>query len=59
MMGLRHDMVVGQFDMYGGSGRGGLKVIDRGGQWPGVGCTSAVYGRVIMKRVECGAVKGG
>ena len=54
MMGLRHDLIIGQFYIDGGRGSGFLDVLNRSRQWPSVGSTPTIYGRVIMSHVHFG-----
>ena len=48
MMRLRHNLVIRQFYIDGGGGSSFLGVVNRSGQWPGVGRASTIDGHVIM-----------
>ena len=48
IMRLRHELVIGQFYIDGGRGSGFLEIVNRSHQWPGVGRTPTIDGRVIM-----------
>ena len=52
MMRLRHDLVIGQFYIDGGRGSVFLEILNRSRQWPGVGRTPIIDGRVIISRVQ-------
>ena len=48
MMRLRHELFIRQFYIDGVRGSGFLEILNRSRQWPGVGRTPTIYGRVIM-----------
>ena len=48
MMRLHHELIIGQFYIDGGRGSGFLVIVNRSHQWPGVGRTTTIDGRVIM-----------
>ena len=52
MMSLRHELVIGKFYIDGGRGSGFLEIVNRSHQWPGVGRTPTIDGRVIMSRFQ-------
>ena len=52
MTRLRHNLVIGQFYVDSGGGSSFLEVVNRIGQWTGVGRASTIDGCVIMFRVQ-------
>ena len=52
MMRLRHELVIRQLYIDGGRGSVFWGIVNRIRQWPGVGRTPTIYGRVIMSRVQ-------
>ena len=52
MMRLRHELIIGHFLIDGGIGSGFLEIVNRSLQWPSVGRTPTIDGRVIMSQVQ-------
>ena len=52
MIRLRHDLIIKQLYVDGGRGSNFLDILNRSCQWPGVGRTPTIYGRVIMSQVQ-------
>ena len=52
MMRLRHELVIRQIYIDGGRRSVFLEIVNGSCQWPGVGRTPTIYGRVIMSQVQ-------
>ena len=52
MMLLRHDLIIRRLYVDGDRGSDFLDILNRSRQWPSVGSTPTIYGRVIVSQVH-------